>query len=75
MYMYGGFSFVLMYGVPCPDHGPSPVVHTVPSEARHARSEATGVVTPNRTQHRLKPPHSTAYRLHTRQTKSLHDTG
>ena len=44
VYIYGGFPFVLMKGI---DHGPSPVVHALPSEARHARSEATRVGTPN----------------------------
>ena len=38
------FPFVLMKGI---HHGPTPVVHTLPSEARHARSEATRVVTPD----------------------------
>ena len=44
MHVYGGFSFILMRGI---DHGLTPVVHALPSEARHARSEATRVVTAN----------------------------
>ena len=40
----GGGAFVLMKGI---DHGPSPVVHALPSEARHARSEATTFATAN----------------------------
>ena len=40
--IYGGFSFFLMKGI---DHKPSPVVVALPSEARHAGSEAMRVVT------------------------------
>ena len=43
IYIYGGFLFVLMKGI---DHGLTPVVQALPSEARHARSEATRVVAP-----------------------------
>ena len=38
------FSMVLLKGI---DHGLSPVVHVLRSEARHARSEATRFVAAN----------------------------
>ena len=41
------------------DHGPSPVVHALPSEARAARREATRFVTANCMYHRLNSAHST----------------
>ena len=39
------------------------VVHALQSEARHARGEATRVVTAKWTQHRLDPTHGTDQRL------------
>ena len=72
MYIYGDFPFVLRKAI---YHGPSPVVHVLPSEARHAGSEATRFVIANCTQHRLKPAHSTDYSPHITQTKFTHITG
>ena len=50
-------------------HGLAPVVHALSSEAKPARSE-DWVVTPDCTQHRLKPAHSTDFTLHITLTKS-----
>ena len=44
VYINGCCSFVLIDGI---YHGLSPVGHTLPSEARHARSEETRDVTAN----------------------------
>ena len=42
MYMPKNICFALMRGI---DHGLTPVVQALPSDARHARSEATRLVT------------------------------
>ena len=39
--------------------GPTPVVHALPHEAEHARSEATRFVTANCTEHKLKTANHT----------------
>ena len=67
IYTYASFPFVLLKGIA---HRRSPVVHALPSEARHTRSEATSFVTAICTYHRLKPAHSTDYSPHMTQAKS-----
>ena len=46
IYIYERGPFVLMEAV---EHGPTPVVHALPSEATHARTEATRLVSANST--------------------------
>ena len=71
VYTNGGFLFVFANRN---DNGLSPVLHALPSEARHAWSEATRFVTANCTYNRLKPAHSTDYRPHIRQTQFPQNT-
>ena len=61
MYIYihtWGFLFASMNGI---DDGSWTVlsVHAIPSEARHARSDARRLVAANWTKHRLKRTHNT----------------
>ena len=44
VHTYVGFFFALMKRI---NHGPPPGVHALPSDARHARSEAMRLVTAN----------------------------
>ena len=39
MYIYGGFPFVLVKGI---DHGPTPFVHALPSDAPQAQGPGPG---------------------------------
>ena len=57
MCIYGGLPFVVMKGI---DDVPSLVVDALPSEARHARSEATGFVAANWSKQQLDPAHNIA---------------
>ena len=55
------------------DNGPSPVVHALPSEARHGRSEASRFVKASCTYHRLYHAHSTDFIPHVDIAKQMGD--
>ena len=71
IYIYVCIPVCLMKGI---DQRLTPVVHALPSEARHALSEATRFVTANCTQHRLNTAHNTHRHTHTHTQNLRHNT-